>query len=239
MSRLFFVRHAQASFLDANYDRLSPLGEQQAALLGDYWARHRLTLDRVCTGPCVRHIDTCRVVAEAMRRAGLRFPEPISLPEFDEYQGEAVMKRGVPQLVERESRIRDLYQAYEQCGEPGDRYLAFQRLFEAVITVWVNGEIALDGVEPWSDFSAHVNRGLSSFLSAGSSREQVAIFSSGGPTSVAVQRALALSPLKTVQLSWMVRNCAYSEFVYSSDRFSLSAFNAIPHIDEETMRTYR
>jgi broad specificity phosphatase PhoE len=103
----------------------------------------------------------------------------------------------------------------------------------------VNGEITLDGVEPWSNFCARVNRGLSTFLPAGTSREQVAIFSSGGPTSVAVQRALALTPLKTVQLSWMVRNCAYSEFVYTNDRFSLSAFNAIPHIEDETMRTYR
>ena len=209
MSRLFFVRHAQASFLEANYDRLSPLGEQQAALLGDYWARHKLTFDRVCTGPCVRQIDTCRIVREAMLHAGLPFPEPTWFPEFDEYQGETVMKHGVPQLVERESTIRDLYEAYEQC------------------------------TEPWKNFCARVNRGLSSFLSAGGSREQVAIFSSGGPTSVAVQRALALTPLKTVQLSWMVRNCAYSEFVYSSDRFSLGAFNAIPHIEDEAMRTYR
>jgi broad specificity phosphatase PhoE len=174
-----------------------------------------------------------------MLHAGLPFPEPTWFPEFDEYQGETVMKHGVPQLVERESTIRDLYEAYEQCTEPKGRYLAFQRLFEAVITVWVSGEIALDGVEPWKNFCARVNRGLSSFLSAGGSREQVAIFSSGGPTSVAVQRALALTPLKTVQLSWMVRNCAYSEFVYSSDRFSLGAFNAIPHIEDEAMRTYR
>jgi broad specificity phosphatase PhoE len=239
MSRLFFVRHAQASFLEANYDRLSPRGEQQAALLGAYWARHKLKFNRVCTGPCVRQIETSRIVRDSMLGAGLSFPEPIWLPEFDEYQGEAVMNDGLPQLVERESTIRDLYEAYDQSSEPADRYLAFQRLFEAVITIWVNGEIALDGVEPWSDFCGRVNRGISSFLSAGSSREQVAIFSSGGPTSVAVQRALALTPLKTVQLSWMIRNCAYSEFVYSSDRFSLSAFNAIPHIDDETMRTYR
>jgi broad specificity phosphatase PhoE len=239
MSRLFFVRHAQASFLAENYDCLSPLGEKQAALLGEYWARHNVIFDRVCTGPCVRQTDTCRIVADAYARAGVAFPAPSKLAELDEYEGEAVLKRGVPQLVEHESRIRECYEAYTVAQEPGERHLAFQRLFEAVITIWVNGELPLDGVEPWADFCARVTRGVLQFLSEGAPKEQVAIFSSGGPTSVTVQRALDLAPLKTVQLSWMIRNCSFSEFVYSGNRFSLSSFNTIPHIDDESMRTYR
>jgi broad specificity phosphatase PhoE len=239
MSRLFFVRHAQASFLAENYDRLSPLGEKQAALLGGYWARHKVIFDRVCTGPCVRQIDTCRIVADAYAHAGVVFPAPTTIPEFDEYQGEAVLKRGVPLLVEHRSYIRDCYEAYTTTQAPSERHLSFQRLFEAVITIWVNGELPLVGVEPWADFSARVNRGLAKFLSGGTPKEQVAIFSSGGPTSVTAQRALDLAPLKTVQLSWMVRNCSFSEFVYSGERFSLSTFNTLPHIDDESMRTYR
>jgi broad specificity phosphatase PhoE len=39
MGILFLVRHAQASFLEQNYDKLSALGEAQACHLGEYWAR--------------------------------------------------------------------------------------------------------------------------------------------------------------------------------------------------------
>jgi broad specificity phosphatase PhoE len=241
MSRLFFVRHAQASFLAENYDKLSPLGEKQATLLGEYWARHKMIFARVCIGPRVRHADTCRIVAEAYQRAGLIFPAPTQVAEFDEYAGEAVLKQGVPHLIEHESEIRDLYHAYETCSEPGDKNLAFQRLFEAVITIWVNGELPLAGVEPWGDFCARVEHGLTSFLGAGatSTSEQVAIFASAGPTAVAVEQALGLGAIKTAQLSWMVRNCSYSEFVYGGDKFALSTFNTLPHLDDETMRTYR
>ena len=239
MSRLFFVRHAQASFLEENYDRLSPLGERQAALLGRYWSRHGRVFDRVCTGPRERQIETCRIVADEYAKAGVPFPAPEKFVELDEYDGEAVLRQGVPELVAHKRYIRDLYDAYHEASQPGERHLRFQRLFEAVITIWVNGDLLLDGIEPWDDFSARVTRGVTQFLADGSSKEQVGIFSSGGPKAVTVQRALELSRLKTVQLSWMVRNCSFSEFVYSKERFSLSAFNEVPHIDDDAMRTYR
>ena len=38
MGNLYLVRHGQASFLQQNYDKLSPLGEAQSRLLGEYWA---------------------------------------------------------------------------------------------------------------------------------------------------------------------------------------------------------
>jgi broad specificity phosphatase PhoE len=239
MSRLFFVRHAQASFLEENYDRLSDLGERQAALLGRYWARHGRVFDRVCTGPRERQIETCRIVADEYAKAGVPFPAPEKFEEFDEYDGEAVLRQGVPELVAHKHYIRDLYDAYHEASQPGERHLRFQRLFEAVITIWANGALPLEGVEPWDVFLERVSGGITRFLEDGASKEQTAIFSSGGPTAVTVQRALDLTSLKTLQLSWMVRNCSFSEFVYSKERFSLSAFNEVPHIDDDAMRTYR
>jgi len=35
MGVLYLVRHAQASFLEPNYDKLSALGETQAGVLGE------------------------------------------------------------------------------------------------------------------------------------------------------------------------------------------------------------
>src|SRR6202046_5117381 len=113
MGTLYVVRHAQASFLEENYDKLSTLGEAQARLLGEYWVRRGVTFDRTCVGPCVRQKDTLKLVSEAYDKAGLKFPGPLVMPEFDEYQGEAVIKRSLPGLLENDQKIREHYAAFE------------------------------------------------------------------------------------------------------------------------------
>src|SRR5271157_5963143 len=113
MGRLVLIRHGQASFLQENYDKLSELGERQSRLLGEYWVRHQTRFDRSCSGPCVRQKDTAKIVRDAYQQAGLDFPEPSILPEFDEYSGEAVMHHALPGLLQRDLEIRDLHRAFE------------------------------------------------------------------------------------------------------------------------------
>jgi broad specificity phosphatase PhoE len=239
MGILFLVRHAQASFLEQNYDKLSKLGETQARLLGEHWARHNILFDRVCAGPCVRQRDTLKIVSEAYQEASLQFPEPLALPEFDEYQGEAVLERSLPGLREKDRAVRDLHAAFLSSSDSVRRRATFQKLFEVVIGKWVEGEICPQGVETWPEFCSRVNSGLARFLSAGGRGERVAVFTSGGPIAVAIQRALQLSPESTLQLSWMSRNSSWSEFLYDARRFTLSSFNAHAHLDDPEMLTYR
>lgn len=239
MSRMFLVRHGQASFSEPNYDKLSATGEAQARLLGQYWVRHNVAFDSVCSGPRVRQGETARIVFEAYRDAGLEFPRPVVMQEFDEYQGDAVLERSLPGLIESNSAIREQHRAYQASGSSSERRKHFQKLFEVVIAKWVNGEIPLDDVESWPEFCARVNRGLSEFISASGRGRQLAIFCSGGPIAVAMQRALNLSPGDTLRIAWMVRNCSYTEFLCSGDRFTLSTFNTFPHLDGTSLLTYR
>jgi broad specificity phosphatase PhoE len=239
MGRVFLVRHAQASFLEPDYDKLSATGENQARVLGEYWSRHKVSFDRVCTGPRVRHRDTEKGVRETFAKNGQAFPETIVLDEFDEFQGDVVLEKSLPQLCETDSHIRDLEAAVRGANSPPQRRRNFQRLFETVITRWVNGKLAVDGVESWEAFIARVNRGLSQFLSTATKNETCAIFTSGGPVAVSVQRALRLTPQDTLQVAWMPRNCSYSEFLFSPDRFTLSTFNSFQHLDDPALLTYR
>jgi broad specificity phosphatase PhoE len=239
MGILFLVRHAQASFLEQDYDKLSQLGQAQASLLGEYWAQRNVVFDRVCVGPRVRQKDTARLVGEAFERSGLKFPQPLVLSEFDEYKGEVVLERSLPALVKNDQHIRDLHAAFESAPDSDRRRATFQKLFEAVIGRWVQGEITPEGVETWLEFCSRVNSGLSKFLDAGPRGERVAIFTSGGPTAVAMQRALQLTPERTLQVSWMSRNSSWSEFLYDVDRFTLSSFNSHGHIADPAMLTYR
>lgn len=239
MGRLLFIRHAQASFLSQNYDKLSDLGEKQARLLGGYWAKRNTGFDRAWTGPCVRHKDTARLARDACVHVGLQFPEPVVVPEFDEYQGDEVLQRSLPRLLESSDRIRELHKAFEKSDGSYEKFKTFQKMFEAVISMWVDGKISPDGVESWTEFSIRVNQRLTQILSAGRHGERVVVFTSGGPIALAVQRALQLTPQNTLQVSWMSQNCSLSEFLFSKDRFTLSTFNSFPHLDDSTLQTYR
>jgi len=239
MGRLLFIRHAQASFLSQNYDKLSDLGEKQARLLGEYWAKRNTGFDRAWTGPCVRHKDTARLAREACVHVGLQFPEPVVVPEFDEYQGDEVLQRSLARLLESSDRIRELHEAFEKSDGSYEKFKTFQKMFEAVISMWVDGKISPDGVESWTEFSIRVNQGLTHILSACRQGERVVVFTSGGPIALAVQRALQLTSQNTLQVSWMSQNCSVSEFLFSKDRFTLSTFNSFSHLDNSSLQTYR
>src|SRR5215475_7382496 len=169
MSRLFLVRHGQASFLERNYDKLSPLGERQGRILGEYWAGLGLCFDRVYSGPRVRQRETARIVGEAYRRAGLPWPEPTVLESFDEFQAEIVMERSLPGLLERDSDILRMHQAFKDAGTRPEQFKTFQRIFEVVIGRWADGQIPLEGVEPWPEFVARVRSGLAGLAANGRS----------------------------------------------------------------------
>ena len=129
MSRVVLVRHAQASFLEPKYDKLCATGEVQARLLGEYWGRRGVLFSRACCGPRVRHVQTARMVEEAYRRLGREFPEAVVMNEFDKYRAEAVLKLGLPQVLEESQGIRHLHQAFEHTKDPDERNRSFQQMF--------------------------------------------------------------------------------------------------------------
>jgi len=239
MSRVILVRHAQASFLEPIYDKLCATGEVQARLLGEYWGRRGVLFSRACCGPRVRHVQTARMVEEAYRRLGREFPEAVVMNEFDKYRAEAVLKLGLPQVLEESQGIRHLHQAFEHTKDPDERNRSFQQMFEAVIGMWVSGKLVIDGVESWQDFCARVDRGIATIANSTTPAGDSVVFTSGGPIGVAMRRALNLSDVPTLQLTWMSRNASFTEFLSSGGRFTLSTFNAHPHLEDEALLTHR
>lgn len=237
MATLALIRHGQASFLAEDYDRLSPLGERQSTLLGEHWARRGVTFDRVYSGPRVRQIRTAELVGEAVRRGGGAWPAPVILEELDEMRAEDVFKHALPELSRADPRIAELLAAFEAAKARPDAGRRFQSLFSSVMAMWVRGEIQAPGIEPWSDFLSRVRRGIALVRAGGGGR--VAAFSSGGPVSAAMQLALGTADEATLELAWVVRNAAISEFLYSGDRFTLSSFNTLAHLDDPALWTYR
>src|SRR5271155_4770594 len=128
MSRVILVRHAQASFLEPNYDKLCATGEVQSRLLGEYWARRGVLFSCAWSGPRVRQVQTARMVGEAYRRLGREFPELTVMNEFDEYPAEAVLKLGLPQVLERSQEVCRLHRAFELATPSDERKRCFQQM---------------------------------------------------------------------------------------------------------------
>ena len=236
MSLLFVVRHGQASFYADDYDQLSPRGVEQTRQLGLYWADLNLTFDHIYVGPRRRHRQTLDAVAAVYCERGLSWPEPMALPELDEHFGYDVLTRSLPDLIQRDTAIREMSEKLRKDSDTAQR--DYLRLFQKVTRMWVRRELSLPDLEAWHEFRRRVQQGLAKMTGASGSNQKVVAFSSGGPVAAAMGLALNLDDEKTLELSWVVRNAAFSEFLFSRGRFSLMAFNATPHLTNPRLLTF-
>src|SRR5438874_2093750 len=135
MSILTLIRHGQASFFDANYDQLSPVGERQMRALGEYWARRNLRFDEVYTGPRVRQERSAQLAVAACRQTGQDCPEPVVLGELDEYDLKGMTGLLVQELCRQDSGFAELAQRHLR-SQADERLRNFQDLFEPLLLYW-------------------------------------------------------------------------------------------------------
>ena len=239
MALLTLVRHGQASFLEDDYDKLSPLGERQSRILGEYWVRTGTRFDQVYYGPARRHAGTGEAAASAFRAAGQPWPQPIDVPELNEYPGIEVTRHFLPGLMEKHEDIRALEREFRGAAEKADAGRIFDKLFVRITRMWVAGELDSPEVETWQTFCARIDRGIARIREQTGPNGRAVVFTSGGVIAATVRSALDLAPQRTLELSWTSRNASFTELLFSPERFSLSSFNNHPHLENEELLTYR
>jgi broad specificity phosphatase PhoE len=237
MSLLVTIRHGQASLQSEDYDQLTPRGVEQSRQLGAHWAESNLIFDQVYVGPRRRHRETQDAVAAVYRERGLNWPEPVELPELDEHSGQDVLSHSLPDLMQRDPALREIKERL-RTDDSGAAQADYLRLFQKVTRLWARRELRLPDLESWHVFRDRVRRGFAKMTQSAGSKKKVAAFSSGGPMAAAVGVALNLDDEKTLELSWVVRNGAYTEFLFSGERFSLVTFNAVPHLTSPNLLTF-
>jgi broad specificity phosphatase PhoE len=225
--------------MEADYDKLSHLGEQQARKLGEYWVRHRLHFNRVVHGPAKRHIRTMEIAGDVVRSARLPWPDPESVPALDEFDAFSVMKRMVPVLVERDEAVRSLNAEFQGNRHSEEAGRILQKLFEEVARHWSRGEFEVPDVESYAQFRERVAKAVDDIRAGTGRSSQIVAFTSAGPIAATVAHSLDLPPLKAIEFVWMSRNSSYAQFLFSGDRFTMHSFNAIPHLDDLALLTYR
>lgn len=239
MGVLILVRHGQASFHEEDYDKLSPLGEEQCRHLGEFWVRNGITLDRVFSGPLARQRRSAEIVAECYAKAGDSFPEIEIEEAIAEMPVEKLAKRFMPQLCAEDEHVLLLMQQFMEVEDKREKEKHFQKAFEKLMLHWANEQYRDAEIETFDHFRERVTKAYRSILDSAKKGERVAAFTSGGPTAVALSMALNTTAETTLELVWQVRNASTTEFLFTNGRFTLNGFNGMSHLNDLMLWTYR
>lgn len=218
MRELLLIRHGQASFSAEDYDQLSPVGEQQSRLLGEWLAACGARPDLVAMGPRVRHRDTASLCLQAADVDA----QPLLLPGLDEVDHHELLARQRPDLAGPGALRAEMKQA-------DDPHRAFQRLFSDAIARWVSGAHDDEYSLSWPAFRAGVLDSLRE-LSEHSARS-IWAFTSGGPIAVIANALLHAPEAQTFQLSWPLVNTGVTRLRLGSRGATLVTYNAWPHLE--------
>ena len=216
MTELLLIRHGQANAEaadEAGYDRLSPLGYDQARWLGDWLRGTGVSYDRFIHGSLRRHRETA---------AGLGI---VNQAEED------------PRWNEISYYI--LSAAYEELHgrSAPDKPEDFADYFAGLMEVWAAD--ALPGApESHSDFTGRVLAALAEEAARGG---RAVIVTSGGVIGTVVAAALGLSPDGMARLTVAIENTAMQRLAWRGGRWRLLEYGACPHLatpDRAHARTF-
>jgi broad specificity phosphatase PhoE len=227
MSTLTLVRHGQALPDDGG---LTELGETQSAALARWWLARGESFDEVYTGTLLRQRRTEEVAAAAYREAGVHWPRAQAAVEWNEYDAPGVLSRLVPELAARDERFAAFERARVAARGTAAENRHFQRMFEIVMRLWVEGAAVAAGVEPFLAFENRVRAGLASITGRAKSR-RVVVFTSGGPVGLLVARALKAPACSFLDAHWRLNNASLTGFVFGDGRVSLDSFNCVGHLE--------
>jgi broad specificity phosphatase PhoE len=237
MGQIYLVRHGQASFGSADYDRLSPLGVEQAHILGQWLGQCGQRFDGIVTGGMLRHRQTAEACVGALPPELRTQNAWLADDGFNEYNHHEVLIRQRPAFEDPEETKRFL-------RETPNGARAFQAIFEQAMTRWMSGEHDGEYVETWPQFRERVVQALQRVVATAEASQNIIVFTSGGPIASLCQHLLGLPDHGAATLSWTLVNCGITKLFYragaSDPRQTLSYLNSYAHFETQTdFITYR
>ncbi|BCY10178.1 histidine phosphatase family protein [Actinoplanes sp. L3-i22] len=236
MARLLLVRHGQASFGAEDYDALSPLGHEQARVLGRSLAARGIKPALVLRGTMRRHEETLSGILE-----GLGSPVPmITDAGWNEFDFQHVVEIHRPAYRDRSAMMAEL-----ALSDRPDR--AFQQVFDEATLRWSAGAHDADYTESFTAFRTRIAEALSSVTALLPEHRDILTVSSGGPIAMATALITAgpAVPAPTLATLWasfnrVSVNTGVTKVISGRSGLSLSTFNEHTHTEPEPrLLTYR
>lgn len=229
MSKIYYIRHGQASVLSDNYDNLSQIGFEQSRLTGKYFANQNIQFDKIYIGPLHRHRQTYDGISEAYNPAMQRImDQPQIMETLAEHHGPRVVKTLLPELIQENEGINQL--ASKPHANRNEQIANYMRVYETVTTMWVDGQLddRVQDIQSWKAFRSMAANAFTEICKNTQKGENILVITSGGPVAVAVGEALQLTDAKTLEVSWVTANCSINVFLKNDRRISLSNMNTTP-----------
>lgn len=208
--------------MSSDYDQLSPLGEEQSAVLGRWWAARGEHFQHAFSGDLKRQHKTAQISLAQL-------PQPAPTlhidARFNEYGHNDVFAAGSrPELVDRTL----LAQTLKTSSDP--RRL-FQQLFGEALECWIRGEGTVSGTLTWAGFRARCMAALMDVADQCASGETAVVYSSGGAIAAMCQHIMGLPDSHVPALHYAVHNTSITRLLSRPGHIGLSSFNALPHLE--------
>jgi len=208
MSHITLIRHGQANShatSEAEYDRLSDLGQQQSVWLGAHFRVTQTFHARAYIGTLQRHRET----ANAMQ-TGLDLVEDARLNELEYFT--------MSQAFEAEYGIK----------APDDP-TQFAHHFPQVLQAWQQDR--LEGApERFAEFEARVSDALREI---GQGAGPALVITSGGVISMAMRTYLGLTVEAMSNIALSIMNSSVHRFRPIGGKWAPVLFNAVPHLEHQ------
>lgn len=201
MTTIYLVRHGQASFGAESYDKLSPNGELQAKILGQYFKDILKEEPYVVAGSMHRHQQTANLaLAESFSDVEIN-----THAAWNEFNHQQVFAQYEPRFKEPHLLKADVAKA-----ENPRAYLS--KIFEGAMQRWTEGNFHDEYDETWPEFKTRVETALQDLCDelAITKPRYAVVFTSGGVISVAAGKMLELNPNKTFALNWAIANSSFT-----------------------------
>jgi broad specificity phosphatase PhoE len=203
------IRHGQASFGADDYDVLSERGVRQAEILGQHLAQLDVRFDRAVAGSLLRQQHTGKSALAQLQAAGIATPELDTDEAFNEFDADAL----------------------DTLRNAANNRAEFQRLFALLIGRWISGEHPKPGLQSWQEFVEQVEGGLARILERASSKDNIAVFTSGGTITAMLHLITAIPAAQAFELNWQIVNTSLNRFKFRGREVALASFNSHAHLE--------
>ncbi|MEJ2900404.1 histidine phosphatase family protein [Acinetobacter sp. NS-4] len=227
MTTIYLIRHGQASFGAESYDQLSPNGELQAKLLGQYFDQILKETPYVVAGSMQRHQQTAQLaLAECFPEAEIQTDNA-----WNEFNHQQVFAKYEPRFNEPHLLKQDVAKE-----ENPRAYLA--KIFEGAIERWTGGDYHHEYDESWPHFKNRVETALQNLCNelAKTKPRYAVVFTSGGVISVAAGKLLELNANRTFALNWAIANTSMTTLRLVGNEPQLLSLNEHHFIKAEDSR---
>ncbi|KZX76040.1 hypothetical protein A3715_13790 [Oleiphilus sp. HI0009] len=210
MSKIYLIRHGQASLGKENYDELSSKGEQQAKILNRYFRELSISPDLVITGDMKRHQQTAQFALESINGQA----NTVIDTDWNEFDFETLIRAYLSQLGPDASKPRT----------PSEFFSALR----AALLAWSKNQIQTQLPETWNAFESRVEQALYSLNTQ--DHKNIFVFSSGGAISMAIKHIMRLNAETMIDLNLQSRNTGVTELFIKGDKRYVSSFNHVSHL---------